>query len=192
QPAPQNRLRIMVADIKSSRQERNSHRLQVAIYAKLLQQTAESVGRPIDQIKGSILHLQENDVLPQLEPDQPSFNLTDYNQTLRQLVTSPNSITQRLAASQLDQVEFEIGPWCDQCVYNALCAVNSFQQRDLSLIPHLNLWQKRTLQNVGLKTPGQVAKLTEYQDNRLVPRQPDIVDRLRQQRSINQDLDLVV
>jgi len=192
QPAPQNRLRIMVADIKSSRQERNSHRLQVAIYAKLLQQTAESVGRPIDQIKGSILHLQENDVLPQLEPDQPSFNLTDYNQTLRQLVTSPNSITQRLAASQLDQVAFEIGPWCDQCVYNALCAVNSFQQRDLSLIPHLNLWQKRTLQNVGLKTPSQVANLTEYQDSRLVARQPDTVDRLRQHRSINQDLDLVV
>ena len=192
QPAPKNRLRIMVADIKSSRQERNSHRLQVAIYAKLLQQTAESADRPIDQIKGSILHLQENDVLPQLEPDQPSFNLTDCNQTLQQLVTSPNSITRRLAASQLDQVEFEIGLWCDQCIYNALCAVNSFQRRDLSLIPHLNLWQKRTLQNVGLKTPGQVAKLTAYQDNKLVPRQPDIVDRLRQHRSINQDLDLVV
>jgi predicted RecB family nuclease len=56
---PGKGLRIIVADIKASRQERVEHRIQAAIYARLVSQMAQENGIKLNAISAAILTMNE-------------------------------------------------------------------------------------------------------------------------------------
>lgn len=192
-------LHVLVADIKASRRERMEHRLQVAIYAHLIQSLAANNGIPIARIQGTVLHLQEDGAVPTLEPDNPSFDLDTYLTILHRLAIEPDCTVARIAALPFDEVPYHLGYKCDGCLYNAICMHDTAERLDLSLIPYLSAVEKRVLRDAGLTTLPQVAALmllpnrdAGERELKVAPGQEPVVDRLRNLWPVAPNLPLIV
>ncbi len=154
-------LHVLVADIKASRTERMEHRLQVALYARLLHTLATLHHLPIAPLRGQVLHIQEHNRAPDFDPDAPGFELDSYESVIDRLVSAPDSIVNRIVAQPLAEVPFHLGYKCDGCLYNALCMADTAERMDLSLVPHLTATEKRTLQQNGLRALPDLASLMD-------------------------------
>lgn len=157
----QGQLHILIVDIKASRQERMEHRLQVAIYARLLQGLAQAEGLTIANLEGAVLHLQEDGSIPSLTSETPTFDLNTYLTIVDHLVEAPDSVVNRVATLPFEEVSYHMGYKCDGCLYNAICMYDSAERLDLSLVTYITAVEKRVLRNTGIKTLPQLAMLME-------------------------------
>lgn len=154
-------LHAYIADVKASRRERTEHRVQIAAYARLLRGMAADAGVPLTEVRGGVLHMQQDGTLPQLDPNQ-YFDLDTYDTTLCQLAVDDGCTVDEVRAQPFDQVPYHLGYHCDVCPYNAICMHDTAERRDLSLVPYLTATEKRVLQQHNVNSLDQLAPLLDY------------------------------
>ena len=182
-------LHVLIADMKSSAEARVEHRLQVAFYAEMLETLLGAAGIPCADIDISVLYrgpadlpaadaaqraaLEEQrgaskrllgvaDVLLEVVADQQS-----YRDSVRDLVTGPHSVAERVAQAPFAELPFHLSYKCDGCLYNEFCLKQAAEADDLSLLPHLTTEQKGALRRAGLRTTRELAALKD-----LPPQEP--------------------
>lgn len=157
----QGRLEVLIADIKASRQERTEHRLQVAVYAHMIQQLAAEQGLTVAGVQGAVLTLQEDGRIPALHADTLSFDLDTYLALLDRLVVQPDSTVRGILAQPFEDVFYHLSYRCDGCLYNALCMYDSAERLDLALTPQITATEKRVLLEAGVRTLPELAGLLD-------------------------------
>jgi hypothetical protein len=157
----QGGLKVLIADIKASRKEKTEHRLQVAIYARMIQTLAKDYQIPLADIRGTILTKQDNGSYPTLGPDTPTFDLDTYLSILDRLVVHEDAVVKRVANQPFEDAFYHLSYKCDGCLYNALCMYDSAERLDVALTPHITAVEKRVLNDVGITTLPELARLMD-------------------------------
>lgn len=156
---------VTVIDIKASRRETVGFRLQVAFYARLLQDALREAGLVPVSFKGAIAARDSV-----LAPDEiEKFDLSLYLDEIEQLVAAPDSDVARAAAQSFTSAAYQLGAHCDGCPYNALCFIDTAEREDLSLIPTLTATEKSALASVGVKTARELVGLMDYGKGAMLP-----------------------
>jgi predicted RecB family nuclease len=170
------RLRLLIADLKSSRAVRLEHRLQVALYAMVAAahfDDAEIVQgvlyrepiAPIEQWSDEeqahkaaardFLNLDSGALLA--IADRPEL----YEEQVERAVLRPESLANRIAAQPFSELPFHLSAKCDGCQYNELCLCCAREANDLSLIPYMTERNKRLLRGAGIRTVEQLRTVRE-------------------------------
>ena len=165
EPTRNGGLRILIADIKATRQERMEHRLQVAVYANLIRQMVEVNGIKVSEINGAILTIHDDGSIPSLNPDTPTFDLDTYLTILDRLAVVPDCKVDQILKTPFDQVFYHLSYKCDGCLYNAICMYDSAERMDITLTPAISAVEKRVLNEVGIHTLSELANLMHYPGN---------------------------
>ena len=92
-----NGLEILIGDIKASRKERMEHCLQVALYVTVLEGMAEQAGIEINDIQGTVLHMDENGDISTWDPESPSVDLPTYRMVLDRVLIAGDCLADRIA-----------------------------------------------------------------------------------------------
>jgi hypothetical protein len=158
-------LDITVIDIKASRRTSVSFCLQVAFYARLLQDALARVAVPVASIRGAIVAREETGSTAALQP----FDLALFNDDLERLIAMPDADVQRVLHRPLAIAEYHLSAKCDGCPYNALCFIDAAERHGLSMVPLLTATEKRALQRAGLTHVRQLAALMDYGPHAMVP-----------------------
>lgn len=160
--AADGQLAITLSDIKASRKERVEHRLQVAVYVRLLEQMLTEANVPFHPIQGAIIHRDEEGSFPDLSEGLTTFPLGPYLTAVANLVEGDESVVHRILRSGFAELKYHLNYKCDGCMYNGLCMTDSSLRQDLSLIPHLQAVEKRVLQEAGVQTLSDLVALKEW------------------------------
>lgn len=175
-------LKALVIDVKASRKDKVQHRLQIAVYVRLLRQMLAQAGIKNVEFEGAIVRR-----LPTGELQDPaeaiSFDLEPYLATVRYLTgdnepdekgarESPkrakiigkeaSPLAKVAATTDYTRLHYYLGPRCDGCVFSPVCLTESAQRQDLSLIPYLESPDKRVLNEAGIFTLGDLASLKRF------------------------------
>lgn len=125
---PDGQLDILVADIKASRKDKVNHRLQVAIYVRLVQAAIRQVGLTANFF-GTVIRRDADGVLQNPATAQP-FELQPYFVALQQLAEKPDSALARVDATPLEDLHYYLDQKCDGCLFNPLCMVDSTARQE--------------------------------------------------------------
>lgn len=156
---------VCIIDIKSSRRETTGYRLQVAFYARLIEEMFASRNWRINDLTGAI-HLKDKT----LAPDEiETFELGLYADEIERLVAVEKSDVVRVVKSAFADTAYHLNYNCDGCRYNAACFVQAAETEDLSLIPQLTATEKFVLKKEGCETLSKVAALYEYGQREMTP-----------------------
>lgn len=192
-------LRVLIADVKASRHERMEHRLQVAVYAHMIQAMAAHEGIQVTDMQGSVLHVQEDGSIPPLDPEAPTFDLDTYLTILDHLAIEPDCVVNRVASLPFEELAYHLSYKCDGCAYNAVCMYDSAERLDISLVPYLSPVEKRVLRDAGIKVLPQLAALMDLparesgeRDLRAAPGQEALIGQLANQWPVGPNLPLLV
>jgi PD-(D/E)XK nuclease superfamily len=158
-------LDITVIDIKASRRTSVSFCLQVAFYARLLQDALARAEVPIASMRGAIVARAEEGAAAVLEP----FDLTLFADDIECLLATPDADVLRMLHRPFAVANYHLSAKCDGCPYNALCFIDAAECHDLSVIPLLTATEKRALQREGLTDVRQLATLMDYGPRAMVP-----------------------
>lgn len=165
--AESGQLRLMVADLKSTREVRLEHRLQVAMYAMLLAQQY-----PDAEISEAIIYRVPIDAPESWSDDQhyhrdaarTILNLSHgamlavaerserYHDQIRRTILAHGSLAREMAAALFTTLPFHVSSKCDGCRYSQVCLKTCRLSDDLSLIPHMAERTKRSLRATGIAT----------------------------------------
>jgi len=151
------KLDILVADIKASRKDKVNHRLQVAIYVRLVQTAIAQLGLAA-VFSGTVIRRNADGILQNPDTAVP-FELSPYFVALEQLAEGPDSALARVDATPLENLHYYLDQKCDGCLFNPLCMVDSTARQDVALIPFLESADKRALTTHNIRTVGQLAGL---------------------------------
>jgi hypothetical protein len=154
-----------VVDFKASARETVGFRLQVAFYARLLEQTLSEAGFGSAQVRGAIV--ARDTTLP-ADGAWETFDLALYDDEIERLVASDDSDVAR-AARAGQAARYHLRAACDGCPYNALCFADTAERADLSLVPLLTASEKRALLSEGVTSARALAALMEYGRKELTP-----------------------
>lgn len=175
-------LHILIVDMKSSSATKIEHRLQVAIYIEMLgtilrnaQLAFEPIGLGVlyrgpaagttaaDTANPEMISAQIANAQQQFGTDAGLLECVDdpaaYTTAVRDLISRPESLAQRVITTPFDDVPFHLASKCDGCMFNEFCMKRSAETDDLSLIPHLTEQDKRALQRAGIESVTQLAAL---------------------------------
>ncbi len=157
----EGRLDALVIDVKASRKDKVQHRLQVAVYVRMLEQMLGEGGIAPGQFEGSIVRRMPDGQLQ--DPAQAiTFELEPYLSTVRFLTEGENSPLERVdAAPDFTRLHYYLGPKCDGCTFNPVCMAESAERQDLSLLPYLESSDKRVLNQAGIFTLSDLAGLKQ-------------------------------
>lgn len=161
----QGRLEVLIADIKATRQEKVEHRVQVAVYARMIEAIAKENRIPLASLKGAILTMPDSGVIPALLPDTPTFDLPTYATILDRLAVDPDSVAKRVLAQPFEEVFYHLSYKCDGCMYNAICMHDSAERLDLALTPYISAVEKRVLNEAGVQSIPQLTSLMTLPKN---------------------------
>lgn len=173
------RIDAVVLDIKSSRDVRIEHRLQVAFYRRMLIQWMQTQELPVGTVDTGIVFRPEETA--ERKPSAASMALQEflaiksatldlvddpdaYDDELKALLYGPDSVAKRIMAQPFDEVPFHLDMVCDGCVYNELCLRRCAETDSLSLIPHISVGQKRALTQAGIRTTSDLSTLKRLSD----------------------------
>lgn len=171
-------LRLLVGDVKSTRQDKVQHRLQVSIYVKLLHQMLMPQGERA-LFEGTVVRREADGTLQ--NPDGAlKFDLQPYFAALERLVTD----LERVDTTELPELHYYVNHKCDGCLFNPVCLVESAERQDLALVPFMESADKRALVEQGIKTVADLASLKQ------LPIVPDKAERERQQLETGRKLDM--
>jgi hypothetical protein len=183
-------LSILVADIKSSTRPHLQHRLQVAFYARMIEDILAGDDVRHEPLRHGILYRPSAPDRLALDPelagqvandrltaqaefgtDVACLSLVDdtvaLSDTVDDLVLGQESDAARIAEQPFPDVPFHLTPLCDGCRINEFCMKWAAEHDDLSLVPFLTGVEKAQLLAAGITTTRELADL-----KRLVPR-PD-------------------
>lgn len=169
-------LSILVADLKASHAVELEHRVQVAMYAELLQPLF-----PEAEISQAVLYRQplEPEAIwtPTIRADHQAAadvlglgndaclsitpNPAQYSVLLGQLIAAPTSVTASTASTPFEEIPFHIAAKCDTCRFNRICLATANADHDLSLIPNLSEQSKVRLQQHDFHTVDDLAALDD-------------------------------
>ncbi|HEV2880945.1 MAG TPA: AAA domain-containing protein [Pyrinomonadaceae bacterium] len=156
---------VTVIDIKASRRETVGFRLQVAFYARLLDDALRAAGLRPAAFRGAIAARGS-----ELAPDEiERFDLSLYLDEIEQLVAAADSDVVRAAGRGFTDAAYHLGAHCDGCPYNALCFIDTAEREDLSLIPSLTATEKGALRSVGVRTTRELSRLMDYGKGGMLP-----------------------
>lgn len=158
-------LDITVIDIKASRRNSVSFCLQIAFYARLLQDALVHAAVPVASVRGAILGREEAGAAAALEP----FDLALFADDVERLLTTPDTDVLRVLHQPFAVADFHLSAKCDGCPYNALCFIDAAERHDLSVVPLLTATDKRALQRAGVTHVRQLAHLMDYGPRTMVP-----------------------
>ena len=156
---------VTVIDIKASRRETVGFRLQVAFYARLLQDALRQAGLKPIAFKGAIAARGSALALDKIE----KFDLSLYLDEIEQLVAATDSDVARASSASFADAVYHLGAHCDGCPYNALCFIDTAEREDLSLVPSLTATEKGALLSVGVKTARELVELMDYGKGAMSP-----------------------
>jgi hypothetical protein len=179
-------LRALIVDLKSTTQVKVEHRLQVAFYQAILAEIFAREGIGPAGIETAILYpgpadaaglppgaaarlaLEQNAARERLRLDDALLQVVEepqaYLDSVRDLVTGPDSLARRAAQAPFENLPFHLTHKCDGCVNNEFCLKWAAERDDLSLIPHLTAGDKAALQRAGITTARQLAELKGFRD----------------------------
>ena len=188
-------LKLMVADLKSSRDVRLEHRLQVAMYSMLLAclfpeaEITEAViyRTPVDppDLWSDEQRQHRADALELLSlPDGAMLALADrperYHAEIRRSILARDSVGREIAGASFSTLPFHVSAKCDGCAYSQVCLASCRATEDLSLIPYLAERTKRELRSEGVETVAALATVRE--------RNPDTFAELMASPSVGPEL----
>lgn len=188
-------LRVLIADMKSSTSAKLEHRLQVAFYHEMLDRIFIAADLPVAEIGTAILYRGPEDGgdAEQRRLAQELFHTDgalleiiqhpeDYRDSVRDLVTDPASVANRVAGVSFDELNFHLSFKCDGCLYNTFCLKWSAERDDLSLLPYLHENDKKALQKNGVTTTSELARVKEF----AAPDSPQLVAAPGQEQLVRQ------
>ena len=158
-------LDITVIDIKASRRTSVSFCLQVAFYARLLQDALARVAVPVASVRGAIVAREDTGATAALQP----FDLALFDDDIERLLATPDADVQRVLHRPFTIADAHLSAKCDGCPYNALCFIDAAERHDLSVIPLLTATEKRALQREGVTHVRQLATLMDYGPRAMIP-----------------------
>jgi hypothetical protein len=151
--------RATVVDFKSSARETVGFRLQVAFYARLVEETFKTAGLGACVVRGAVASRESR--LDE-DGDWETFDLALYADEIERLVAAPDSDVARAVRVGQGRARFHLRSSCDGCPYNALCFADAAERADLSLVPLLTVSEKRALEACGVETAHALASLLDY------------------------------
>jgi hypothetical protein len=157
----QGQLHVLIADVKATRHEKTEHRVQVAAYARMIQNLAAAHAWPIAEIQGAILIQQEDGSYLPLGSETATFDLDTYLTILDRLVVMPDSVVNRIVGQPFESIFYHLNHKCDGCLYNSICMYDSAERMDIALTPQITAVEKRVLNEVGIHTIQELAQLLD-------------------------------
>lgn len=153
-----------VIDCKSATDEQPAHRVQVAAYCALLEQTLAEGPCEIDcRIEASVLtnHQATDSGQTQSPFELPTFRRAEWQLFLTNLLKADGPIEEALT-DDLQELPFALDQVCNNCAYREACATraveNSRESQSLAMLG-LNVSTQRSLQEAGLRSLHDVATL---------------------------------
>ena len=176
------RLSVLVADIKSSTRPHLEHQLQVAFYARMIASILRDDEVALASLRLGVLYrpaaadrlVLDPELAEQVAADRDvarkefgtefaCLSLVDdvvaLQDTVDDLVVSPNSQAERIAAAPFAEVPYHFADVCDGCRFNEFCMKWSAEHDDLALVPYLSGVEKTQLIRAGVRTTRQLAAL---------------------------------
>lgn len=155
---------LRLVECKASRRDRTYHRIQVALYRmlvrELLRQAPVSVAgiafNP-GETECAVARIDEATNECQDILGLESLDLEMEEEDIRRLLV-PGGALARIAATPLDDLDYQLAPKCDGCVFNVHCLSESARQRRIELLgvaPSVT----RALRAAGVRTLDQLADL---------------------------------
>jgi hypothetical protein len=177
-----------VIDIKSASEEQPAHRVQVAIYSALLEQTlAEGPGDTATcRIETSVLtQATAADSSSALHPfDMPCFRRAEWELFAEQLLAAGGPLDDALS-DPLSELPFALDQVCDNCAYKEACATRAVEDptapASLALLG-LDASVQRALRECGLSSIRALSTLLSRQSNPQPTDDPPAVDMPAEQR----------
>lgn len=117
-----------VFDIKSAREERPAHRVQVATYSALLEQTLAEASTPPCRIETSVLTQPTGaDPGESIHPLKlPTFRRSEWELFVERLLAEEGPIEEALA-DDLTDTSFSLDQVCNNCAYREACATRAVE-----------------------------------------------------------------
>lgn len=181
--------KLRIVECKASRRDRTYHRVQVALYRMLVRQLIQvspvALGgvelRPED-IECVVARIDESTNKSQLILDLKPFKLDTEEADINRLLASEGSLN-RVVQADLADLDYQIDPKCDGCVFNIHCLSESARLRRLELIG-LDPSAVRVLRGAGIDKIDDLAELDlAGQQAVLVRQDPSFSDNLELLRS---------
>lgn len=152
-----------VIDCKSAQDEQPAHRVQVAAYSMLLEQTLAKGACEFDcRIEASVLtqtHATDDDSQPPFE--LPTFQRSQWELYVTRLLDDTGPVAETLG-DDLQELPFTLDQVCNNCAYREACATraveNSRGPQSLALLG-LDTSTQRSLREAGLTSLYDVATL---------------------------------
>ncbi|MEG4210775.1 AAA domain-containing protein [Microcoleus sp. S13_B4] len=159
-----DRPKLRIVECKASRRDRTYHRVQVALYRMLVRQLIQvspvAIGgvelRPED-IDCVVARIDESTNKSQLILDLKPFKLDTEEADINRLLASEGALN-RVVQADLADLDYQIDPKCDGCVFNIHCLSESARLRRLELIG-LDPSAVRVLRAAGIDKIDDLAEL---------------------------------
>jgi hypothetical protein len=159
-----DRPKLRIVECKASRRDRTYHRVQVALYRMLVRQLIQvspvAIGgvelRPED-IECVVARIDESTNKSQLILDLKPFKLDTEEADINRLLASEGALN-RVVQADLADLDYQIDPKCDGCVFNIHCLSESARLRRLELIG-LDPSAVRVLRAAGIDKIDDLAEL---------------------------------
>ncbi len=152
---------LLVADVKRSKRARVEHRLQVAVYVRLLQIMLAERGLPSGTLTGAILTRGDGGAVPPLDDPVGQFDLEPYLLAVAQLLESEDADLARIEQLPFADLPYSLGYKCDGCPFNPLCMAESAARQDVALVPFIQPAQVQALRAAGVRTLPHLAHLLD-------------------------------
>ena len=175
-----------VLEIKNASEQKPSHRVQVAIYSALLEQTLGEGSAPPCRIQASVL-TQQTAATPgePLDPfDIQTFSRPEWELFVTRLLAADGPIDEVLT-EDLDDLPFTLDPVCNNCAYREACATRAVEDPTstaslalLGLGPNV----QHALQDAGVPNIRELSELLPHQDGHHPTDDPPTVDLPADQR----------
>lgn len=187
---PDGEIDFFIIDSKSSPSSKLEHMLQTTCYVEMLECIFADAGLAAGQARIGVIYrgpLHEDNMISSAEAEKQaqhrqnaeryfgldfayldiSDKLDDLRDTVRELVTDPDSLAERVASRPFEQVPYHLDQRCDGCELNAFCLKWSAQHDDLAVLPHLTSIEKSILRRNGITTAAELSQLKAPADDSL-------------------------
>lgn len=179
-----DRPKLRIVECKASRRDRTYHRVQVALYRMLVRQLIQvspvaicGVELRPEDIECVVARIDESTNKSQLILDLEPFKLDTEEADINRLLASEGSLN-RIVQADLADLDYQIDPKCDGCVFNIHCLSESARLRRLELIG-LDPSAVRVLRGAGIDKIDDLAELDLHGQQAVQVRQdPSFSDNL--------------
>lgn len=159
-PQKEGKVKVRIFEIKASWKEQTAHRIQVAIYVKLLTQGLGALADHIE-LEGGVIN-KESD-LQNLDADSlPKFRLEPLVQDVERLLCREGELF-RIHQTPLSEVEYQLCWRCDNCGFNECCIVRAVENESIALL-NLTRGEQNALKHHGILRLEDLARLKYVPD----------------------------